>query len=142
MAYDGATRRVILFGGDSNTGQTNQTWSWDGTTWTLLQPPVHPRLNAAGWQAAYDPASKQLLLVGQSFGAPTNEIWDWTGTSWRKLRFTAVPGNRDAASMTYDSATRKIVLFGGSDFSACPSCRPPFLPTSMWVWNGRKWSSR
>jgi hypothetical protein len=143
MAYDGATKKVILFGGNTNTGTSNQTWSWDGTTWTLLHPAVHPRDNAAGWQAAYDPASKQLILVGQVFGVihnPRNEIWAWTGTSWRKLRFTAVPGARTGGSMTYDSAAREIVLFGGTD-AVCSSCHQPFYPTSMWVWNGRTWRS-
>jgi hypothetical protein len=142
MAYDGATRRVILFGGNTNTGYSNQTWSWDGTTWTLLHPAVHPRNNGAGWQAAYDPASKQLILLGLAYGVthnPVNEIWDWTGTSWRKLRFTAVPGDRTGGSMTYDSATRKIVLFGGANLGCCPHA---IYMTSMWVWNGRKWSSR
>ncbi len=125
IAYDGATRKAILFGGNSPTGQTNETWSWDGTTWTLLHPAVHPRRNAAGWQAAYDPASNQLILAGQSFAATrhsVNEIWDWTGTSWRKLRFTAVTGVRTSGSMTYDSAIRKIVLFGGNLFTGCESC--------------------
>jgi hypothetical protein len=141
MAYDGATGTVILFGGNTDTGTSNQTWSWNGTTWTRLHPAVHPRDNAAGWQAAYDPASKQLMLVGQVFGVihnPRNEIWAWTGTSWRKLRFTSVPGDRTGGSMTYDSATRKTVLFGGTD-NACSSCQRPFYATSTWVWNGRTW---
>jgi hypothetical protein len=144
MAYDSATKTVILFGGNTDTGLSNQTWSWDGTTWTLLHPAVHPRDNAAAWQAAYDPASKQLILAGQDFSVArngVNEIWDWTGTSWRKVRFAAVPGDRTAGSMTYDSAIRKIVLFGGTNFSGCQSCIHPFYPTSMWVWNGRKWST-
>jgi len=140
MAYDSATRRVILFGGNTNTGVSNQTWSWDGTTWTQLHPAVHPRENAAGWQAAYDPASKQLLLVGQVFGVihnPRNEIWSWTGTTWRKLRFTATPGNRTGGSMTYDGVIRKIVLAGGTE--GCPSCPHPSYPASMWLWNGKTW---
>jgi hypothetical protein len=83
-------------------------------------------------------------MAGQSFAATrhsVNEIWDWTGTSWRKLRFTAVTGVRTSGSMTYDSAIRKIVLFGGNLFTGCQSCIHPFYPTFMGVWNGRKWST-
>jgi hypothetical protein len=40
MAYDQAVGKVVLFGGKVVSGQatetvTNETWLWDGTTWTL-----------------------------------------------------------------------------------------------------------
>ena len=48
MAYDAATRTVLLFGGEGklsrgpdggSDGELSDTWSWSGTTWTKLSPP-------------------------------------------------------------------------------------------------------
>lgn len=145
MAYDGATRKVILFGGYNLYGDlSNDTWSWDGTTWTLLHPAVHPRLNAPGWEAAYDPATRQLLLLGRDLGirTPKNEIWIWTGATWRQFWPRVVPRDRDAGSMTYDSAIRKIVLFGGADGGCSTVCQHTHYPTSTLIWNGKVWQSR
>jgi hypothetical protein len=43
MAYDAATGTVVLFGGYTYNGHPlGDTWIWDGTTWTLQTPAVHP----------------------------------------------------------------------------------------------------
>jgi hypothetical protein len=35
MAYDAATRTVVLFGGlGAEDKPLNDTWTWDGSTWT------------------------------------------------------------------------------------------------------------
>jgi len=41
MAYDAATRTVVLFGGFGGLGDRgplNDTWTWNGTTWTQQSP--------------------------------------------------------------------------------------------------------
>ena len=144
MAYDGTTKKVILFGGyfDSAPYIANDTWSWDGTTWTLLQPRAHPRDNAAGWEAAADPASKQILLLGRDLGilTPKNEIWEWTGSNWHQVWPRTVPRNLSAGSMTYDGALRKTVLFGGYASLDRQPGHP--YPRSLWLWNGTAWRVR
>src|SRR5262249_58326600 len=44
MAYDAATGTVVLCGGrgDSSFGAVNDTWTWDGTTWTKQAPAGSP----------------------------------------------------------------------------------------------------
>ena len=44
MAYDPATGDMVLFGGynSAGTGQTNDTWTWNGTTWTQQSPATTP----------------------------------------------------------------------------------------------------
>jgi hypothetical protein len=37
MAYDAARGTTILFSGNDGTGQRNDTWEWNGTTWTQLE---------------------------------------------------------------------------------------------------------
>ena len=43
MAYDAATGTVVMFGGSATLfgsccGDLNETWIWDGTTWSSRQP--------------------------------------------------------------------------------------------------------
>ena len=44
MVYDPATSQLLLFGGSSHsgTGYLGDTWAWNGTTWTQLNPATSP----------------------------------------------------------------------------------------------------
>ncbi len=51
MAYDGAAGNIVLFGGDDSTGtDLNDTWTWDGTTWTQQFPPLSPPARPNGFR--------------------------------------------------------------------------------------------
>src|SRR5690242_6084323 len=41
MTYDPISKRIVLFGGICKT-YLNDTWTFDGTTWTKENPPVAP----------------------------------------------------------------------------------------------------
>ena len=61
MAYDAARRRIVLFGGYNDvTGRVlNDTWEWDGTTWTQATPAVaSPRI--ATLASTQPPADRAL----------------------------------------------------------------------------------
>ena len=136
MAYDAATKTVILFTGFHGTGYWDDTWSWNGTTWTPLSPAHSPGIDVFARQAAYDTASNQLLLFGGDAGHNTflNTIWTWTGTDWTQLSPATSPPPRAYGAMTFDSATGQVVLFSGSE-NALQS-----FPTTTWAWNGSTWS--
>jgi hypothetical protein len=136
MAYDAATKTVILFAGFHGTGYWDDTWSWNGTTWTQLSPAHSPGIDAVARQAAYDTASNQLLLFGGDAGHNTflNTIWTWTGTDWTQLSPATSPPPRAYGAMTFDSATGQVVLFSGSE-NALKS-----FPTTTWAWSGSTWS--
>jgi hypothetical protein len=40
MAYDEQRRRVVLFGGDDDTGLLGDTWEWDGRKWSDRRPMI------------------------------------------------------------------------------------------------------
>ncbi|TMB92914.1 MAG: hypothetical protein E6J45_01185 [Chloroflexi bacterium] len=63
MAYDAARETVVLFGGEGSRGALADTWTWDGSGWTLHHPATSPPARA-GALMAYDPASRDLVLVG------------------------------------------------------------------------------
>jgi hypothetical protein len=83
-AYDAAGRVLVLF-----SFGTNQTWTYDGTTW-VLQHPVHSPTAQLSFEAmAYDPATQQVVLFGgkaDSLGRSPylNETWIWQGNDWQK----------------------------------------------------------
>jgi len=86
MAYDGATKQVVLFQtfGNALTGFSNETWTWDGRTWTEQHPAASPPPRS--WPGlAYDESTRQLILFGGSSANTNvtyNDTWDWTGTTW------------------------------------------------------------
>jgi hypothetical protein len=138
MAYDQATRTAILFGGFStSTGRLGETWSWNGTTWTQLNPATSPGVITTAWQAAYDPATREVLVYG---GDPGNsrpflsQTWGWNGTTWTQLTPAAWPRGRGYGSMAYDSSDHRILLFGG--YNNTPRF---FFPTFTARWDGTKW---
>lgn len=76
LAYDGARRRVVLFGGTSelspDTPAHGDTWEWDGTTWTRsdVEGPS-PRDQVA---MAYDPVQQVVVLHGGGTGPETRDL--------------------------------------------------------------------
>ena len=76
MAFDPATGQMILFGGFDGSGFQNDTWNWDGTTWTQLTPATSP---SARFEAsmAFDPATGQMILFGGENSGVLGDTWNW-----------------------------------------------------------------
>jgi hypothetical protein len=53
MVYDPLSARCVLFGGNTNNGGStayaNDTWAWDGTSWTPLATPTAPSARGRGF---------------------------------------------------------------------------------------------
>jgi hypothetical protein len=81
MAYDGARREVVLFGGAASGrsgGTLAETWSWDGRSWVQRFPESSP---PSAWtmglaSMAYDGRTGTLLLFANG------ETWVWNGRNW------------------------------------------------------------
>ena len=65
LAYDPATRQLLLFGGEDDSTSTmyGDTWEWTGTDWQQLAPAASPAARSYG-SLAYDAATRQLVLFG------------------------------------------------------------------------------
>jgi hypothetical protein len=84
--YDPATGQLLLFGGSSNSGSFNDTWTWNGSTWTQTSDtgssgctnacPQGPSARS-GPSVAFDPATGQLILFGGTGSSNLNDTWDW-----------------------------------------------------------------
>jgi hypothetical protein len=134
MAYDAATRTVLLFGGEGmisggEYGGLSDTWSWNGITWTKLSPPASPG-GSDDDSMAYDPATGTVLLFSGGCCGPAGQTWSWNGTTWTRLSPPASPPLSDGWSMAYDPATATVLLLLGYDYGS----------DQTWSWNGTTWT--
>jgi hypothetical protein len=93
MAYDAATRTVVLFGGQGPHGVLGDTWTWDGTTWTQQRLAAHPPARSYA-AMAYDPAPGTVVLFGGG-----------SGSTRLKARFL-FPGGRFVAAVQAHRVTK------------------------------------
>lgn len=105
MAYDEKRAVVVLFGG-------GDTWTWDGTDWTLITTSVAPapRVEHA---MAYDAKRNVTVLFGGFGGGYLSDTWVWNGTSWSQKKPLTKPPGRWGHMMVYDAAREQVVMFGG-----------------------------
>jgi fibronectin type III domain protein/galactose oxidase-like protein len=134
MAFDPATGQLVLFGGASTGTTFNETWTWDGSTWSQRSPTTSPPPARVLASMAFDPATGQLVLFGggDSNNGYLNDTWTWNGSTWTQVSPGSGPSAREGASMAYDSATGQLVLFGGVNGSTSLN--------DTWTWNGSNWT--
>ena len=130
-----------MFGGLGSVNPNN-TWTYDGTTWTEQSPAVQPLLVYAA-SAAFDPGLQGVVLFGGGSGGVdqnTTWLWDQVGATWTLLSTPQSPPAREGAGMAYDAALQRVILFGGQDnngyfndtweLSPAPTPTPTPTPTS------------
>jgi galactose oxidase-like protein len=138
MAYDTKRGRVVLFAGanEYNFFDFADTWEWDGTAWTERSTTTSPGPRY-GHALAYDAArSRVLLFGGYDFysGLPLADTWEWDGNAWVETAPATSPPGRFGHAMAYDSARRRVVLFGGVGDSG--------RLADTWEWDGNNWLER
>jgi hypothetical protein len=94
LAWDPAHHVDLLYGGAGPQGGLGDTWTWNGTTWTQLNPATSPPAmkDAA---MAWDSTRGRVVLLGRSDFNPTSgevplnmnmdlQTWTWTGATWQR----------------------------------------------------------
>ena len=141
MAYDPATGTVVLFGGElahigGSGSNSNETWTWDGVTWTEQFPPVSPAgrsWNATNGMAFDAQLGKVVLFGGYTYQFDMfNDTWEWDGTSktWTEQFPVHSPSPR-VTTLAYDAVTEHVMFFGGWTNGV------PYNDT--WTYNGVDW---
>jgi hypothetical protein len=135
-AYDPTTGTVMLFGGDDVDGNyLNDTWTWDGTTWTQQFPPVSPPARSLDEQSmAYDPVTGTIVLFGGgNHGVGLADTWEWNGLAktWTQM-FPATSPSPRASPLAYDPVTKTIILFSGGAGNV----------NDTWTWDGTTWTQQ
>jgi hypothetical protein len=160
LAYDAATHTVILVGYavPSDDGEPSipghsgpETWSWNGTHWTFLDPATSPPA-VEDPSIAYDAARQQVVLFGgevvsepgniQQNGVASGATWLWNGTTWTEASAPVSAPARFGASMAYDPDLGATVLFGGvvGNVTADPPTGVVTVFDDLWSWNGTMWT--
>lgn len=118
MAYDQASDRVILFGGDDGVDVFGDTWAYDyeSDSWTRMSPATSPPRRTYSWMV-YDSRRDRMVLFGGSADMDTAAFDDtWTydvdKDVWTRLAVRG-PSARAWHAMAYDRRTGTVVLFGG-----------------------------
>lgn len=142
MAFD-SVRNVVVFFGHTADDAPNQTWEYDGTSWTQRNPVTVPPVRE--WAAmAYDPVRQKTVLFGGTASAAAantvcrNDTWEWNGSNWVQVVTAAAPSARGGAVMVYDAARAKMLLFGGAEHAY--DSAPGDYKSDTWEYDGVNWT--
>lgn len=119
LAYDARRGRVVMFGGWQNlytASLMNDTWEWDGTSWTMIVSSTPPPRVRYGHMLTYDAARGRVVLFGGRTTSTTyaSDVWEWDGTTWHPISLEVRPSGRIGGGLAYDLAKQEIMLFGGT----------------------------
>jgi len=128
MVYDPQRRNVVLFGGTLAGGRSvlDDTWFWDGVTWSSLQGATHPP-GRAKHAMAFDADRGRVVL----YGGGLRDTWEWDGGHWLDLSPRKTnPGKLTSLGMAYSRTDHRILVHGGDGRGG-----------TAWWWDGRSWVS-
>lgn len=133
MVYDSYRHKTVLFGGLARAGYMNDTWEYDGSTWSQINTLDYPPGRDAH-AMVYDSYRHVTVLFGGY--SPTNsflnDTWEYDGSNWHHIYPPQSPPGRHHFGMAYDSLRHVIVLFGGHGATS-----PQMSDT--WEYDGSTW---
>lgn len=115
LVYDANREKTILFGGLGAGGYLNDTWEYDGTTWSQIGPGLSPQ-SRDSHAMVFDRHRGVTVLFGgyTSSGSLLGDTWEYDG-AWEQISPIQSPGERFHHAMAYDANRQVTVLFGGLD---------------------------
>lgn len=145
LAYDSWREVVVLFGGMgpgeggvAHCCPRQDTWEWNGDTWTQRAAEGPP--SRFGHGLAFDERRGVVVLFGgstrESFEADDlfGDTWEWDGTTWTQ-RHVPGPPPRVHHVMSFDRKRGLTVLHGGRTIDASGG-------RETWEWDGQRWTLR
>jgi hypothetical protein len=134
MDYLPATGKMVLYRGFDYPSGVSDTWTYDGTTWSLQQALGQRPPGRSVGVMAYDPAIQKIVLYGGSSRANSlNDTWTYNGTTWTQQKPITSP-NRERGS----ASTGSMVLFGGQG----PGCDSEGNCNDIWTYDGVTWTQQ
>jgi len=131
MEYDSDREVMLLFGGvDADGNRLDDTWEFDGSSWTELSPsnPPSPR-SASG--IAYDVARERMVLYGGvDDTGRRGDTWEFVGGEW--VLVSDGGPNSSQAGMAYDRSREVVVRYGGETGSG--------KTRRTWEYDGLGWT--
>ncbi|MFY9344333.1 MAG: FG-GAP-like repeat-containing protein [Planctomycetota bacterium] len=123
---------LLLFGGASTT-PLNDTWIFNGTTWTKQFPLANPAVRHDHALVHDSTRNETVLFGGRSLVYPAMpDTWVWDGLDWIRRFPPSSPPARHGHRMAFDAARNRVVLFGGRTASS--------VLADTWTWDGFDWT--
>ena len=137
-AVEPGGQSAVVFGGLRGSGSRasalDDTWRWDGRTWTELVVPG-PRPSPRGGAVAWTLGTSTFLFGGTTVSPAAwfGDTWTWNGTTWSQLAVPQAPPPRAYSAVAVDLAASRAVLFGGQG--------PGYLGDT-WTFDGTTWTQQ
>ncbi|MCA8951026.1 MAG: hypothetical protein KDE27_16090 [Planctomycetes bacterium] len=136
MAYDAWRHRLVMWGGTDFTFPTvfrNDTWEFDGTTWTQVVTANRPAPRF-GAGMAFDVRRRRMVLFGGfASGTTFGDTWEYDGVDWLQRMPATLPAARSDLTMFYDTVRNVVGMWGGA-------ISGPTISNDYWEWDGTDWS--
>jgi len=127
-SFDVIRGKLVVFGGRlAAASYQNDTWEFDGTSWTQLSPATVPPGRYLGTMC-YDLFRGNTVMFGGSVLSGPTDTWLWDGVDWTLAQPTNAPSARSQPGMALDSIRGVVVLFGGG------------YNNDTWEWDGTDWT--
>lgn len=144
MCYDPVRGYVLMVGqhpAAGGSGTVAETWSWNGTAWTLRGPapqamthtPYGPYNFPSAYALAVHAATNEVLLAVDSSTAATAGpavVYRWDGAAWTQVASGLTPTMDTSLGFACDPTRNQTVLFSASS------------PNHVMVYDGVAWSTR
>ena len=134
-AYDTDQDVLVIHGGLQSRTNFDETWAWDGRTWTKFEDSSLG--GREGAVMSYDQARAQIILFGGSDSSMEvhGDTWAWDGQMWTKISDSG-PAARFPGGMIYDPARQEVLLYSGH-FAAATGEFTDY--DDLWAWDGSAW---
>ncbi|MFH1808076.1 MAG: hypothetical protein ABIJ09_04985 [Pseudomonadota bacterium] len=141
MVYDPGRQQTLLFGGGQCANPlvyTDETWEWNGTTWTpttVVEKPARRQRHAM----SYDPVRGKVVLFGGNAGSGRDaETWEFDHDQVQPAQVFRV----DLAAMRLDATATvtglDVLLRSGARGEVAGSAQPG---AELHAWQGDHWVS-
>jgi hypothetical protein len=109
--------RVVVFGGLTDTGRTNEVLVLEGGGSMWAPRPVMGVIAPSARSshgAAYDPDRMKMLVFGGTDGGTLlDDVWEWSEDRWTPRPVANGPSPRGNVAMAWHPTRRAAVVFGG-----------------------------
>ena len=118
VAYDPTLQHAVLFGGTScaEDAPTNDTWEWDGASWTMVTPIGAVPSARGSIRMAFDSAHGVAIVHGgwapSDNPQPGTYSYNLTTHTWTSLGTNLL--NLGWYALGYDSDAQLVRMFGGN----------------------------
>lgn len=86
MAYHAGLHRIVMHNGNTSSGNLNDTWYWDGASWTQVFPGTPPAQRGNSGMVYDSQRDRLLLFGGNSSSVHHNDLWSFASATPARLQ--------------------------------------------------------